>query len=107
MSIDELVVEAKALLGKVEEEIKQVEHADETQLRIAVSRLRLFREHLATRAAFFSDEAQPNGIVEVSSTLTGDEAKELSESFTEEHTGADKQPKAAARPRKAKAKGDE
>lgn len=46
MNAPELVAEAKKLIAEVEQVVKAVEHAEPTQLRIAVRRLELFLEQL-------------------------------------------------------------
>lgn len=51
MEAANLIAEAKQLLAKAEETVKNFEHAEATQLRIVVNRLRLFIEQHVTHDA--------------------------------------------------------
>lgn len=55
----ELIASAKELIAKAEETLKNVEHADETQLRLAVGRLELFLEHLVNSQPASTLEPKP------------------------------------------------
>lgn len=79
MEATDLIAEAKELLSKAEETVKNVEHAEPTQLRIAVSRIRLFIEQHAGHAPAPAEAESADDGAEDLDSLTRDELNERAE----------------------------